>query len=265
MPTGKEYAKEAEKVLALKPQAGYIWGTMNKLWTKADQVALERKYNSDPAKYSDLELGAQIGGKWIGHKVWDCSGLTKYCAEMLGIKTYHHGTNSSYRDDCQAKGAKTANMKLPVGAWVYTGTTANRGHIGIVVDDEYVIEAQGTRAGVVKSKLSLKKWTWWGLGKGLTFDFIPGGAKQETTKTTTQTQKTTTSKIPTYSTIRRGDRGELVTQCQRLLSKAGSNLAIDGIFGPGTQSAVRAFQKKNGLVVDGIVGPKTWGALLKLV
>jgi hypothetical protein len=238
---------------------------MNKLWTKADQDALVKKYNSNPSKYSDLKLGAQVGSKWIGHIVFDCSGLTKFCGQKLGLN-YHHGSNSSYNYDCNYKGKKDTNTKLPVGAWVYTGTTSNRGHIGIVVDDEWVVEAQGTNAGVIKSKLNLKKWTWWGLGKGLTFDFIPGVANTPTQTTPTTTKpSSSSSKTPTYPTIRRGDRGELVTQCQRLLAKDGSNLEIDGIFGPGTQSAVRAFQKRHNLTVDGIVGPQTWGALLKLV
>ena len=270
MPTGKEYAQQAWKVLDLRPQAGYIYGTMNRLWTKADQDALVKKYNSNPSKYSDLQKGAQYGSKWIGHRVWDCSGLTKYCGQQLGLN-YHHGSNSSYTYDCQYKGKKTTDMKLPVGAWVYTGTTSNRGHIGIVVEDGWVIEAQGTTAGVVKSKVSLKKWTWWGLGKGLIFDFIPGVGSvdnkpvETVVSTKPSSSSSSSSKNPVYPTIRRGDRGELVTQCQRLLAKDGSNLKIDGIFGPGTQSAVRAFQKKHGLTVDGIVGPQTWGALLKLV
>ena len=35
----------------------------------------------------------------------------------------------------------------------------------------------------------------------------------------------------------------------------------DGLYGPVSRAAVRAFQKKRGLVVDGIVGPQTLGAL----
>ncbi|MFB4164691.1 peptidoglycan-binding protein [Alteribacillus sp. JSM 102045] len=37
--------------------------------------------------------------------------------------------------------------------------------------------------------------------------------------------------------------------------------AIDGIFGPQTEQAVRTFQKKKKLTADGIAGQKTWAAL----
>ncbi len=63
-------------------------------------------------------------------------------------------------------------------------------------------------------------------------------------------------------TLRRGDRGEDVKVLQRALKRAGYDAGtIDGIFGPRTEAAVRAFQRANGLTVDGIVGPRTWAAL----
>jgi hypothetical protein len=58
-------------------------------------------------------------------------------------------------------------------------------------------------------------------------------------------------------TLRQGARGEHVRVLQRNLG----GLAVDGIFGPMTDSAVRRFQSSRRLTVDGIVGPKTWAAL----
>lgn len=62
---------------------------------------------------------------------------------------------------------------------------------------------------------------------------------------------------PMRPTLRRGARGAHVQSLQRLLG----GLALDGIFGPRTEQAVRAFQQANGLKVDGIVGRRTWAAL----
>jgi cell wall-associated NlpC family hydrolase len=53
-----------------------------------------------------------------------------------------------------------------------------------------------------------------------------------------------------------GSRGPGVTRVQRAL-----RITADGIFGPQTRRAVRAFQKRHGLLVDGIVGPQTRKAL----
>ena len=50
--------------------------------------------------------------------------------------------------------------------------------------------------------------------------------------------------------------GELVKKVQ---AKVG--VVADGVFGPKTEAAVRAFQSAHGLDPDGIVGPKTWRAL----
>jgi murein L,D-transpeptidase YcbB/YkuD len=67
--------------------------------------------------------------------------------------------------------------------------------------------------------------------------------------------------------LRRGSRGERVRFLQRLLNDWLANppgrapLVLDGIFGPRTQAAVVAFQRRNGLPADGIVGSRTWNAL----
>lgn len=49
---------------------------------------------------------------------------------------------------------------------------------------------------------------------------------------------------------------------QSLNQLLGLRLAVDGIIGPATRSAVRTFQQRNGLMVDGIVGPITEAALI---
>jgi outer membrane protein OmpA-like peptidoglycan-associated protein len=48
---------------------------------------------------------------------------------------------------------------------------------------------------------------------------------------------------------------------QRLNQTLGLRLAVDGIAGPQTRSAIRSFQQRRGLVADGVVGPKTEAAL----
>jgi hypothetical protein len=62
-------------------------------------------------------------------------------------------------------------------------------------------------------------------------------------------------------TIRRGDSGAAVRAVQVQLVKWGYELAVDGVFGPGTEAAVRDAQLQNRLVVDGVVGSSTWRAL----
>ncbi len=63
---------------------------------------------------------------------------------------------------------------------------------------------------------------------------------------------------------KRGSKGKEVERLQRKLKKLGYYLGkIDGDFGGGTESAVKRFQRDNGLKVDGIVGEETWDALFK--
>jgi N-acetylmuramoyl-L-alanine amidase len=63
-------------------------------------------------------------------------------------------------------------------------------------------------------------------------------------------------------TYKYGSRGEVVRQIQSKLKKWGYLKGnVDGIYGYQTYTAVKYFQRKNGLVVDGIVGKQTLAAL----
>ena len=61
---------------------------------------------------------------------------------------------------------------------------------------------------------------------------------------------------------RRGSTGTEVQKIQAQLKELGLyNGDVDGIFGGGTESAVKNFQQQNGLEVDGIIGEETWKKL----
>lgn len=62
--------------------------------------------------------------------------------------------------------------------------------------------------------------------------------------------------LPTLRLTSPRTKGPSVIYLQQKLG-----IAADGVFGSGTDAAVRAFQSAHGLKVDGIVGPATWAAL----
>lgn len=64
-------------------------------------------------------------------------------------------------------------------------------------------------------------------------------------------------------TVKSGSKGDAVKRAQRALRRTPDpRVAVDGIFGPTTQQAVKDFQSANPpLAVDGIVGAATWAAL----
>jgi peptidoglycan L-alanyl-D-glutamate endopeptidase CwlK len=62
--------------------------------------------------------------------------------------------------------------------------------------------------------------------------------------------------------LRIGDDGRAVKALQAALLERGFNPGrVDGEFGGGTQAAVLAFQRSEGLLADGIAGPRTQAAL----
>jgi peptidoglycan hydrolase-like protein with peptidoglycan-binding domain len=65
--------------------------------------------------------------------------------------------------------------------------------------------------------------------------------------------------------LKRGSTGEFVKQIQKRIAIGGYDIgAIDGIFRPQTELAVRNLQQNTGLPVDGIVGNRTWFEISKI-
>lgn len=248
---------------ALAELWGYIWGQWGKTWTEADQRTkvnyMVKNYGenwktSSAAKDNKYYMSALYGAKWIGHKVADCSGLFRKAFDALGA-AIAHSSNLIWEGHCSSRGelkngARTDGQPLKPGTAVFVHPAGkNRTHIGLYVGNGEVIEASGTKAGVIQSKITDKKWVEWGELKKVIYE---GGGDQPTPDT--------------KPTIKKGDRGAYVTLAQTKLINKGYQLpkyGADGKFGEETEEAVKRFQNDAGLTPDGVIGETTWDALEK--
>lgn len=218
----------------LKDAWGYIFGKSGQLWTKAQQDAATRPQT------------VSYGRQWIGHRVADCSGLFVWAIKQFGESIYH-GSNTIWSDYCSKqgklnKGQRCDGIALKPGTAVFLLNDTGRHHIGLYIGDDTVIEAKGTKWGVVTSHAD--HWDEWGELKQVDYSMYPDEV------------------IPmTKPTLRKGDRGDEVRQLQTMLDRCGYVIDIDGAYGARTEAAVKGFQRGAGLTVDGICGPKTWAAL----
>ena len=190
---------------ALDDKWGYIWGTAGETWTQAKQDALVKAFvkkygpdwkNNAEAKKADKYYGALNGSKWIGHKVSDCSGLFYWAFNKLGGYMYH-GSNTMYDKYCTSKGkltkkGRTDGQELKPGTAVFTGNETKHGHVGLYIGNDIVIEASGTNAGVITTKISGGKWTYWGELKGVVYSGTSSAVKTPVAETPSTNTKTAT-------------------------------------------------------------------------
>jgi peptidoglycan hydrolase-like protein with peptidoglycan-binding domain len=74
----------------------------------------------------------------------------------------------------------------------------------------------------------------------------------------------TTMEVAAFPVLKLGMRGPAVAGLQNRLRAIGVfKGSADGVFGTGTQDAVKAAQRKFNLYPDGVVGPATWTQLLQ--
>lgn len=147
---------------------GYIPGTSGELWTQSKQ---DKKAASD-------SIVAKYGEQWIGHHVEDCSGAFVRAYRKYGLSIYH-GSNRIAREyvvkllppsearpgmvafKSRKPGEKYYDLKdeYKPGHSHYNGDLNDYYHIGCVDSNPaYVINAQSTQTGVVRSKVS-NGWT----------------------------------------------------------------------------------------------------------
>lgn len=172
----------------------------------------------------------------------DCIGFINKLLDYAGA--YHYGAGCSimwnHAANWEAKGKLSEMPETVCLVFQQQGNTSKMDHIGLYIGNGWVIHCS---VEVKKQKLTDYPWTHFGLPKDL------GGG------------------IPViHKTVRRGDTGPEVEECQQMLIQLGYDLSpvgADGKFGKKTEAAVREFQAKQGLKQDGIAGRETFAALKK--
>ena len=192
------------------------------------------------------------GCDFLDTDVFDCAGFVLSLLQRAGVPFYGQGATTQWgtASNWAAQG-EISTMPRDLVCVIYKRKDDKMSHAGLSMGDG--------NGGAIHCSTFVKrgnvftdspKWTHWGIPKGL--------------YTTEELRKAgiDVAEDDNIPTLRRGSQGDEVADLQMLLnSKFGYKLDIDGDFGSKTESAVKDFQRKQGMTADGIVGPKTWKAL----
>lgn len=145
-------------IQAEKNHWGYVWGTFGDVFDSALYAYKLQQYPKEVGKYSDF-----ITANWLGGRTADCVGLIKGYS-WLDIETLEvgYGTNGmpdigadSMYYNASEKGSISTIPDIPgLAVW-------HAGHIGIYIGNGEVVEAKGTKLGVIRSNLADGNWTHW--------------------------------------------------------------------------------------------------------
>lgn len=229
-----EYAKTA-----LKEGWGYVWGTFGQVLTESFLQQKLKQYPQGVGSYESF-----IRATWMGRKVADCSGLIKgyYWTDENGKFKYDSKTDvtaDTMLDIAKEKGYIGTIPEVP-GVLVH-----RKGHVGIYIGNGYVIEAKGTKYGVVKTKLSNGSWTAW--SKCPYIEYV----KEQPAKQTPAQEPVATSPTPTTSTDKKTWEyyiiGDVTKRLQHELNvQYGAGLKVDGYLGDLTLGALKKVVVRKG-------------------
>lgn len=143
--------------MALREKWGYVWGTYGQVLTPTLFRQKLSQYPEGVGNYKGF-----IEEHWLNKRTADCVGLIK---SFL----WWQGNNPSYnaKTDVSADGMYTiAKEKGPINTIPEIPGLClwKKGHIGIYIGNGQVIEARGTKYGVIQSPLTgsgSAGWTHW--------------------------------------------------------------------------------------------------------
>ena len=137
---------------------GYVWGTYGDVLTDSLFAYKLEQYPDGVGEYEDF-----IRENWLGGRTTDCVGLIKgYGWYNPDTKIIEYGTygmpdigaDQMYRN-AEVSGSMDTMPDIPgLAVW-------KSGHIGVYIGNGEVIEAMGTKYGVVKTKLEGRGWKAW--------------------------------------------------------------------------------------------------------
>ena len=198
--------------------------------------------------YAEAQLGKPYVWGGAGPDGYDCSGLVMASYwHAAGLQLPHYTGSQVHL------GAHVARASVRPGDCAYVEWRGGvPQHVVMVVEGSHAIQAPHTGANVGYVNLD---------------SIIAAlGGKVEIRRFLKWTDHPTPPPVPTpqhdgHPQLVQGATGAAVKLLQQRLNVHGYRVAVDGVFGPVTEQAVRAFQRSHGLVTDGVVGPRTWAAL----
>lgn len=259
-----------------KAQLGlpYWYGTFGQTGTAS---LLESKARQYPSFYTSARLAN--ARKQYGKRVHDCVGLIKgylWSANNTATPKYNASQDVSanrMRSLCKESG-KMNSLPEIAGVLVFMD-----GHVGIYEGNGNVIECTvNFGGGVVRTKLSQRKWTSWGKCPFITYEATKNTATatKPAKKPVTSSQSTAkkeNSFLPSRGYFKRGDEGENVKKIndfyynvfpsyEKALKRDKEDVKGD-LFGVNTEAWTKEFQKRTGLEADGYIGKLTLAEMKK--
>ena len=137
---------------------GYVWGTYGNVLTESLLAYKVSQYPDGVGNHENF-----IRAHWLGGRTTDCVGLIKgyswLSPETMTIDYGTHGmpdigANQMYYNARESGPISTMPDIPGLAVW-------HEGHIGVYIGGGHVIEAMGTKNGVVKTELAKRNWTHW--------------------------------------------------------------------------------------------------------